>query len=319
MKILRRLLTKKQVKKKQGKAKFEKIGNVEAICPYCQNELEKKPGRKKKCPHCGNFIYVRTRPADRERVLVTETQSELIEKQWRIYHNEPELTPAGRDAQWALFNKELLEHAKRGDWGLYRSTRYNMGEFLHKEGKTNQALVTFLEVCYIDLNGPNNMGGRKTYPPFDTELGFLAPGIINGIKSFSEELEIGIDDVHSEFEKIAGRLYKNLKLPVAPKAAWKEIEANLIYERPKTGYDYAYAASEAWDKGDAQEAQQWAQQAIPTEISPNTKAKVYRVLGEIAESQDKPQDAIRHYEQAIELNPKVGVKRQLNILRQQYG
>jgi len=63
---------------------LQEIGFVDAICPYCSSALEKKPGRKKKCPHCGNFIYVRTRPIDRERVLVTEGQLAEIERQWAI-------------------------------------------------------------------------------------------------------------------------------------------------------------------------------------------------------------------------------------------
>ncbi len=58
------------------------IGNIEAICPYCGNRLDRKPGRKKKCPHCDNFIHVRTRPLDNQKVLVTEKQMEAINEQW---------------------------------------------------------------------------------------------------------------------------------------------------------------------------------------------------------------------------------------------
>ena len=32
-----------------------------AKCPYCGNKLEKKPSRKKKCPHCQKDIYVRNK------------------------------------------------------------------------------------------------------------------------------------------------------------------------------------------------------------------------------------------------------------------
>jgi hypothetical protein len=63
---------------------LKEIGFVDAICPYCSSALEKKPSRKKKCPDCGNFIYVRTRPIDRERVLVTEEQTAEIDRQWEI-------------------------------------------------------------------------------------------------------------------------------------------------------------------------------------------------------------------------------------------
>ncbi len=60
------------------------IGNIDAVCPYCDNRLVKKPGRKAKCPHCANFIHVRTRPLDNQKVLVTVKQMEAINEQWGI-------------------------------------------------------------------------------------------------------------------------------------------------------------------------------------------------------------------------------------------
>lgn len=67
-------------------AKLEAVGNVDAICPHCDQPLNKKPGRKKKCPYCGEFIFVRTRPIDGQQVLVTEAQAKKIEEQWSIVH-----------------------------------------------------------------------------------------------------------------------------------------------------------------------------------------------------------------------------------------
>ena len=60
------------------------VGIVDAVCPYCNTELIKKPGRKKKCPQCGNFIYVRTSPKTNEKILVTDSQRDIIEEQWCI-------------------------------------------------------------------------------------------------------------------------------------------------------------------------------------------------------------------------------------------
>ena len=48
-------------------------------------------------------------------------------------------------------------------WGLYRNTRLNMGDILRKGANWQAALVTYLEVAYLDLNEPNNIGD-------DTEL-----------------------------------------------------------------------------------------------------------------------------------------------------
>lgn len=42
-------------------------------CPYCSAVLEKKPARKTKCPHCGNYIFVR------KGHLLTEDQMTIEE------------------------------------------------------------------------------------------------------------------------------------------------------------------------------------------------------------------------------------------------
>lgn len=60
------------------------IGVTDAVCPYCDHRLEKMPGRKKKCPACGNDIFVRTRPQDKVRILVRGDQLLAIQEQWSI-------------------------------------------------------------------------------------------------------------------------------------------------------------------------------------------------------------------------------------------
>jgi uncharacterized Zn finger protein (UPF0148 family) len=55
------------------------------VCPYCEEPLPKRPKRKTICPHCGNAIYVRVRPLDRARVLLTEAQTRQVENEWTTY------------------------------------------------------------------------------------------------------------------------------------------------------------------------------------------------------------------------------------------
>jgi DNA-directed RNA polymerase subunit RPC12/RpoP len=116
------------------------IGNVESICPYCESRLEKRPQRKKKCPHCGNFIFVRTRPKDRKRVLVTEEGAQQVDEEWMKVHGtyeahreeqkrfeqrKQELSEKSDsevsdfDVQWSLLNEDLMIHAQDMNWGLY--------------------------------------------------------------------------------------------------------------------------------------------------------------------------------------------------------
>ena len=61
---------------------------TEIFCPYCNESLEQEPKKKKKCPHCKNFIYVRTSPSTRKKILVTEEGTKEIEKEWKKYHNK---------------------------------------------------------------------------------------------------------------------------------------------------------------------------------------------------------------------------------------
>ena len=232
---------------------LEKIGTTESVCPYCSITLEKKPSRKTKCKACGNFIYVRTRPVDRERVLVTATQVQKIEEQWAVVSglHEPYITdkemyeaersslaqkfgrePSSHDVKWSLLNKQLLEHAQNGDWGLYRNARLGMAELLRKEEKLELVLATCLEVCYIDVNGPRNIGGFNSigYAPFAMEDSFLAPGVIYEVAELTRKLGLGEGQVLVLFIEIARKSQQSLKLPVSPERAWKQIRAELWKE-----------------------------------------------------------------------------------------
>jgi len=66
------------------KPKYETLGNTEPVCPCCAKPLDKMPGRKTKCPFCANYMYIRTRPADKKRVVVTEQDAAKIDEQWKI-------------------------------------------------------------------------------------------------------------------------------------------------------------------------------------------------------------------------------------------
>ena len=237
------------------KRSFPKVGNVDAVCPYCNNTLEKKPGRKKKCPSCNNFIYVRTRPKDGKKVLVTREQTEILEEQWsivngthaqflrnkRIIENERRSLakkfgrePSENDIRWSLLNKDLMAHARNANWGLYRNAKFQMAETLRNKSKTSPALATYLEVLYIDVNGPNNTGVirdrdlLKEFPPFNKKDGFLAPGVLSRAAKLIQELKLDDKGTRVIFDKIAERNFTNLRLPVTPKQGWRKIKKELF-------------------------------------------------------------------------------------------
>jgi len=88
-------------------------------CPYCGNPLAKTPGRKTKCPHCGGFIYVRTRPSDRKSVLATKEQADAIEAEWRMvtdsqYRMTPEKVDQIKKESQAMIQRNLLSYLDAG-------------------------------------------------------------------------------------------------------------------------------------------------------------------------------------------------------------
>ena len=231
------------------------IGNTEPICPYCGAVLKRKPARKTKCKACGNFMYVRTRPADNQKILVTEAQREQVEEQWAIasgYHAEflaekenrervrADLArrfgcqPSENDVQWAILNQELLDHSRDNYWGFYRNSRLRMGDILRRDSRLDAALVTYLEVCYLDLNGPENRGPNfdvtlmKDFPPFDPRnTATLAPGVIGYIFEIVKNQGIAQTRVESQFFNMAKSVHAALRLPVAPEDAWPTIHEEL--------------------------------------------------------------------------------------------
>lgn len=238
------------------------IGNVNDICPHCSKPLTKRPQKKAKCPHCGEFILVRTRPTDRKRVLVTEDQAKEIEAQWNEMHSVPPpridkkvgfddekkmlikkfgREPSDSDVIWGLLNKELIEHSRAQHWGLYRNTIFEMGELLRSESKWSDALKRYFEVCYLDMNGPSNYGDvsdmdqdllraaiGEEIKPFDPKRGELYSGVLACVEYLVKNLDLDSDKVHTLFMEAIAQIDKALRLPLSPEAAWISLEKELF-------------------------------------------------------------------------------------------
>jgi len=237
---------------KQSEPKDER----KAECPYCHQSLSKVPGSKTKCPHCGKFMFVRTRPKDNARIIVTKDEVDKIDEEWAIvagthdvfvaekeeFAKEKEILrkrfggkePSDNDVRWGLLNKQLMEYAKNGDWGLYRNAKFQMAEILRGEMKLKDALRTYLEVCYLDLNGPSNTGGMKDaellkeFPPFDPNRdSFLAPGVIDLIKRIVLKLNLTKDEIKKIFVEHNSRIEKSLRLPLSAEKSWQSLEKEI--------------------------------------------------------------------------------------------
>lgn len=115
-------------------------------CPGCHGGLKKIPSRRTKCPHCGQFIYVKRRPDENTKKLVTKQEAQRIDVLWsQLYekqaiegmsatygHNNvskvlEELTqrfgkpPSANDLEWGLLNRQIIETKDhRGLSTIYR-------------------------------------------------------------------------------------------------------------------------------------------------------------------------------------------------------
>jgi len=139
------------------------------------------------------------------------------------------------DVKWGVFNKRGIEYASKRLWGLYRNNRMDMADLLEKEGKLEQALSTYLEVCYLDLNGPENLTEVLTQrelqlygeKDFDITSGFLAPGVVYQVSKLIAKLELTKNEVKEKFISENTPDRPLLKMPLSAEKAWQKLEANM--------------------------------------------------------------------------------------------
>jgi hypothetical protein len=135
--------------------------------------------RKKKCPSCGKFIYVRTRPSDRKRILATEEDAKRIDDEWKYkqilerfsvsqeeYQNtEKVLTkkfktaPSQRDIIWTILNNRLLSAMKKTSWQQMKMLYFEQALFLKDEGKNPFKVLQESKRC--ELRGYQSFGVKK--------------------------------------------------------------------------------------------------------------------------------------------------------------
>jgi DNA-directed RNA polymerase subunit RPC12/RpoP len=238
------------------KTTLTEIGRLDNACPNCGAILAQRPGRKAKCPHCGNFIFVRTRPIDRRRVLVTHNQADQLEAEWSGFTRAritPSLDrhamerlrpllakkfgqpPSDADVAWAYLNQASAENTRQRQWGLYRNSRLSMAAFLEGEGKLDAALNHYFEVCCLDQNGACNRiqiiaDDKTTVAPgsdFQSDIGYLNPLIVAKITELIIGLKLDEEQVRNRVVRFAEGAIKGLKPPMSAEAVWAKLSAEL--------------------------------------------------------------------------------------------
>ncbi len=253
-----------------SKSQLTPIGKLDQ-CPHCDTNLDKIPKRKKKCPHCGDYIFVRTRPLDRKKVLVTEKQKSDVEREWNRYYEEKEYSQLLQDEEYqkekkSLFSElgrdptlaelktsvlenQMLEYTSKRQWGLYRNCILEISETLKKEGKLEEALNSFFQVCYLDVNGANNVmttnGKAMSYTKsekmgildFDTKFAFFAPAIITYIRNLISEINLSEDEARTLFIKTNEKSKPIEKMPVSPDDAWVQLKSKIEDDKKIDAFD----------------------------------------------------------------------------------
>ena len=142
------------------------------------------------------------------------------------------------------YERQGLEYIKEGHFGLWRNTRLDIASLLDEEGKKDEnklreALATYLEVCYIDLNGPRNSTklGReldKRYENFEPLESDLAIGIVRMANLIIERLSLTRSEVKILFQEHNKRYLSGLNLPLSIDQAWNRLEPDLVFKNGNT-------------------------------------------------------------------------------------
>jgi hypothetical protein len=131
------------------------------------------------------------------------------------------------------------ESLKEGNFGLLRSARLSMALLMEEEVEQDEELLrktlaTHLDLCYIDLNGPQNSTTTEREltngVPFDPSQGVLTPSIVNIINVYIERLELTRDETESLFHKHISRHLSGLNPPLSLDDGWNKLEPNLIFK-----------------------------------------------------------------------------------------
>ncbi len=221
---------------------FKPVGQTKAICPYCGYHLEKMPARKKKCPNCGNFIYVRKRPYDDKFVLVTKDEAEIIEEQRSILYGTHDVylankarrdairnklrrqygdEPTDEDVEWHIILSDKIEAESNGLFVHYTALTLMQAEHLKKQNDCSEAIPYYLDYLYLWLNGPDNRG---YFNPYSETVSPPPPGVINRIDVCRRRIGVQWSDVRSVFFIRADGLRRSLPLKLTPEDAWVIIE-----------------------------------------------------------------------------------------------
>ncbi len=136
------------------------------------------------------------------------------------------------DSEWQRLDRKRSEQAAAGRWSRYRNTTLRMAQLRNRQGRLEDTLVAYLELCYIDVNGAQNPGAAWGMPlhDLDPDRGFgLGPLIIRRVIAMARALGYDEARMQVEFLATASVMHRALSLPISPEDAWQVIRAELYH------------------------------------------------------------------------------------------
>lgn len=193
---------------------------------------------------------MRTRPGDSWPSLLTARQVAAVEEnratQPRLAarqeaHEEVRAsrfnwfwTYSTAEGQWRTLKRGATLYARDGNWLLFRNARYGMAELRRKQARLREALDLYLEVWYLDLNGPHDcwgvFGARRVYEtaPFSPDQGLTTPAVARWVNRVCVRLDIDKMQIERLFVDIALRAWRQLNLPLTPHDAWRIVAEEIV-------------------------------------------------------------------------------------------
>jgi len=127
--------------------------------------------------------------------------------------------PTKRDIEWHLLCDEALRVEMDRNMKSYREILLFQAGFVLDEGKQKTGLGILLNLCYVDMNGPDDAG-------FNSSKAGFAPGILDLIEMISHNLNLKKEDVHKLF--LDQNKFQQAPLPLD--RAWELFEQRMISE-----------------------------------------------------------------------------------------
>jgi hypothetical protein len=133
-----------------------------------------------------------------------------------------------------------LDGIKEGNFARFRNARLGIALLLEEEAekdgeKLRKALATHLEVCYIDLNGPQYSTTRErersNEAPFEPHQSLLTSGIVDVTNAYIERLGLTRAETGALFHKHNSRHLSGLTMPLSIDEGWNQLAPHLVFKR----------------------------------------------------------------------------------------